>query len=387
MSSNPARQMRRKEAEDLVRRHGSPLMVIHQEVIERNFQALRGLLPRVQMFYAVKANPDRRILKTVLDLGGGLDVASAGELDLARELVSDPSRILYTQPIKSEAQIAHARQRDVRLLVCDNEEEVRKVAAHHPDCRLMLRIRVTNPYCVVNLGEKFGCEVGDVPHLARTASALGLAVEGLCFHVGSQSISQSPHVETLKILRGLANELVLAGVDLRAVDIGGGFPLSYLDPIISIDGFCEPINNTIEHLFGGQEIWAEPGRFIVGDACTLITTVLGKAYRNDMPWYYIDDGLYGSLSGKVFDHADYPIRTFRDGRLTRCVVAGPTCDSFDIPFRDRSLPHLDVGDILCVDCIGAYSVTHSTTFNGLPGARRLFVTKEGRHELLEPDAR
>jgi ornithine decarboxylase len=374
-------------ARDLVDRWGTPLMVTSESVIERNYQALHSLLPGVSLFYAVKANPDQRILATLAGLGAGLDVASPAELALTRQLSMPASRVLYTQPIKKLEEIASIRKLGIDLLICDNECEMRKIASVHPGCRVMIRIRVTNPYCVVNLSEKFGCEVEQVESLARLAGLLGLKLAGICFHVGSQTISHSPHVETLKIVKGIANDLALAGNDLQIVDIGGGFPLSYINPIISIDSFCGPIANTIGHLFGAQEIWAEPGRFIVGDAATLLVRIVGTAHRDGMPWYYIDDGLYGSLSGKVFDHADYPIRTFRDGDPGRCVIAGPTCDSFDIPFRDRSLSALEVGDIICVDCIGAYSVAHATRFNGIPPARRVFVTKEGEYELFEPDAR
>ncbi len=367
---------------ELVERYGTPLMVIFEEVIAHNFKALSELMPRTRIFYAVKANPDARVLRTVTGLGGGLDVASPSELDACRQLEIEPSRILYTQPIKRPGEIEYARKNGVNVLVCDNEQEIRKVAAIFPGCRLLLRIKVTNPYCVVNLSEKFGCEVDDILPLVALARELGLVLGGVCFHVGSQTISPTPHVETLKIVKGIANDLALRDVDLDIVDIGGGFPLSYLDPIISIDSYCAPIANTLDHLFWAQDIWAEPGRFIVGDACVLITRVVGKAKRDGMPWYYIDDGLYGSLSGKVFDHADYPIRSFKEGSPSRCVIAGPTCDSFDVPFKDRNLPPMEVGDPLCIECIGAYSVAHATRFNGLPGARRLFVTKEGRHELL-----
>lgn len=373
-------------ARALADEHGTPLLVVFEEAIERSFRVLEELLPGVTLFYAVKANPDPRILATVARLGGGLDVASPAELAMCEEVGVDARRVLYTQPIKSPGEIALLRERRVEPLVCDNAEEIRKVARHHPGCGVLVRIRVANPFCVVDLGEKFGCEVAQVVPLVELALSSGLRFHGVCFHVGSQSISQSAHVETLKIVKGIADDLALRGVDLEVVDIGGGFPLSYLNPIISIDSFCSPIANTLAHLFGGQTVWAEPGRFIVGDACVLITRVVGKAERDAVTWYYIDDGLYGSLSGKVYDHADYPLRTFREGVPGRCVVAGPTCDSFDIPFRDRSLPELEVGDLVCVESIGAYSVAHATRFNGRPGAARLFITKEGRHELLEPHA-
>jgi ornithine decarboxylase len=356
--------------------HGTPLLITFEEVIERNYRALASLMPRVRIFYAMKANPDVDVVSAVLRLGGGLDVASMGELGICRDLSVDPSKILYTQPIKKEEEIEALRERSIDLVVCDNAEEIRKVARVFPACRVLLRIRVTNPYCVVDLSEKFGCESTELPVLADLVASSGLSLAGICFHVGSQTISSSPYVETLKIVRSLVNDLALRGRDLDIIDIGGGFPLSYLDPIISIDSFCAPIINMIDHLFGGHQIYCEPGRFIVGNACVLLARIIGKSVRDGLVWYYIDDGLYGTLSGKVYDKADYPIRTFKDGPASRCVIAGPTCDSYDIAFKDRVLPDLEIGEIICIESVGAYTTASATAFNGMPGAKRIFISKE-----------
>ena len=187
----------------LVEEHGTPLLVTFGEVIERNYRALASLMPRVRIFYAVKANPDRPVLETLVRLGSGLDVASPGGLELARSLAVPASRLLYTQPIKKEEEIALARECGIDLLVCDNAEEVRKIARIHEGCGILLRIRVTNPYCVVDLSQKFGCDPEDVPVLVDLAVSSGLVPRGLCFHVGSQTISPLPYVETLKLVRSL----------------------------------------------------------------------------------------------------------------------------------------------------------------------------------------
>jgi ornithine decarboxylase len=278
-------QVTKAFAARLVKEHGTPVLVTFEQVIERNYLALERLMPRVKIFYAVKANPDVRVVQTVLGLGGNLDLASLGELEIARSLSVEPSRILYTQPIKKEEELLALRDYGVDLVVCDNAEEVKKVSRTYPGCGVLLRIRVTNPYCVVDLSQKFGCEPSEFPVLADQVLSGGLRLMGLCFHVGSQTISSSPYVETLKMVRSLVNDLALRGVDIEVLDIGGGFPLSYLDPIISIDSFCKPVVNTLDHLFGGQRIISEPGRFIVGNAAILLTRVVGKSIRDGIIWY------------------------------------------------------------------------------------------------------
>jgi ornithine decarboxylase len=136
-----------------------------------------------------------------------------------------------------------------------------------------------------------------------------------------------------------------------------------------IERFCEPIAEGIEKYFDQTRVIAEPGRFLVANAVWLITQVIGRAKRGGVPWYYIDDGLYGSFSGKLFDHCEYVIQSERDGERELCVIAGPTCDSFDVLYTDRALPPAEIGDLLIVPGMGAYTNASASTFNGFPLAR------------------
>jgi ornithine decarboxylase len=361
--------------------HGTPLLVVRGRQIERNHQILRRLLPDVAIFYAMKANPHPRIVETITGAGGGVEVCSTEEIELCGRLGVEPRRVLYTHPIKTPAQIRKARAYGLDLLVCDNPVELEKVAAHAPGCGILFRVKVTNPFCLINLSEKFGCPVEDLESLVATAQRLGLVPRGICFHVGSQTTSPIPYVETLKMLKDICNRLLVGGVRLDIMDIGGGFPLSH-DPLsISMDEFCLPIANTLEHLFGSFNLCCEPGRFLVGNSAVLVSSVVGKAVRDHVNWYYIDDGLYASFSGKVFDKADYPLFAERGGPEHGCVVAGPTCDSFDIVSSDRSLPELEVGDLIWATNIGAYSVASASRFNGFGPGKVLFIDKENDDDL------
>ena len=166
------------------------------------------------------------------------------------------------------------------------------------------------------------------------------------------------------------------GVDFRdekiildTLDIGGGFPVSYVETVMPIDRFCEPIAEALEKYFDQCRVIAEPGRFLVASAVWLITQVVGKSRRGGIPWYYIDDGLYGSFSGRLFDKCDYTIQSERDGDRELCVIAGPTCDSFDVLYTDRALAPVEIGDLLIVPGMGAYTNASASTFNGFPVAR------------------
>ncbi len=342
----------------------TPVLVCSKEKIAEKYRLLTSALPGVQHFYAAKANFHPKIIKTVVSLGMGLDVSSPGELNLARENSLPGEKVIYTQPIKKEEEIALARDYEVKALIFDNPEEARKISRVWPGAPVLLRIKVENPFCVVNLSEKFGAEPAAAKDLFLLARDLGLRVRGIAFHVGSQTINPTPYFETLKIVRRLFNVAAGEGLYFDLLDIGGGFPIAYRQPIMAAESFFQPIRSTLENYFPSTEIISEPGRFVVGDACYLVARVVGKAVRKGMRWYYIDDGLYGSFSGKVYDHADYPIHPLKEGEGKPSVIAGPTCDSFDVVYREVILPEMEVGDYMVFKSMGAYTLASASNFNG-----------------------
>ncbi len=352
-------------AREILRSHPTPLLVCSRQIIGRKFELLKRLFPEVSHFYAMKANSHPKVVEQVVNMGMGLDVSSPGELSLAKKYSVPGEKIIYTQPIKKEEEIEIARDYGVKALIFDNPEEAKKIARIWKEAPVLLRIKVENPFCVVNLSEKFGAEPGDAKELIKFAREKGLNPRGIAFHVGSQTVNPVPYIETLKIVKRQFDILASEKIFMDLLDIGGGFPVTYRQPLMAIEQFIEPINHVLENYFPSTEIISEPGRFIIGDACYLIARVVGKAIRKGMNWYYIDDGLYGSFSGKVYDHADYPVLTEREGQGKPSVIAGPTCDSFDVVYREILLPELEIGDILIFTSMGAYTYSSASNFNGL----------------------
>jgi len=214
--------------------------------------------------------------------------------------------------------------------------------------------------------------------LIDLARSLGLRVAGLSFHVGSQSRRPDTKLRAIEACAALLEERLGLGLEAPAMlDIGGGFPIDYLEPAQPIDEFCAPIRRALAGLPEGTRVIAEPGRFIVGPAGTLLTSVMGRAQRDGRWWYYLDDGLYGSFSGQLFDHARYPIEPLRAGSGERehAVLAGPTCDSIDVIAEDIELPLLQAGDILVGRQMGAYTTASATDFNFFPRARTVVVNR------------
>ena len=153
---------------------------------------------------------------------------------------------------------------------------------------------------------------------------------------------------------------------MSVLDIGGGFPINYDGIGIDIEEFCEPINTVINDRPKNIRVIAEPGRYIVAPAMTCLTSVIGKAIRDGIPWYYLDDGVYNSFSGQIFDHAIYPKISARKGDTRPSVLAGPTCDSIDVISENIELPELDIGDLIIAPMMGAYTSATATEFNSLP---------------------
>nr|VFK15443.1 MAG: ornithine decarboxylase [Candidatus Kentron sp. LFY] len=358
---------------ELVAEYGSPLVVVSERKLAENLQGLQAALPRVRLYYAVKANPTSGLLRALARIGSGFDIASLGELDRVSDLGVPARDIIYTNPIKRPNEIESAYQAGVDTFFYDNPSELDKIARAAPGVGVMLRLSVNNPDCVVDLGAKFGCAHDEAEPLLMAALERGLTPRGLCFHVGSQTSIPIPYLEMAVVCRDLFNKMALAGHPMSTLDIGGGFPVSYKRPMMEPSSFCKPIREAISGYFPDTEIIAEPGRAICATAALLVMRVIGKSRRQGMTWYYLDDGLYGTLSGMVFDKTNYGFQCMETKNPEPCVLAGPTCDSFDIIAKNEFMPVLEIGDIVVVHNVGAYSTAHTTRFNSTPAARILMI--------------
>ena len=358
------------EIRRLVKEFGSPLLILDCERVRVQYRKLRKALPGVDLHYALKPMPHPSVVNTIVAEGGYLDLATTGEVHLVERLSVAPDRCIHTHPIKREQDIVNAIKFGVRTFVADNPDEVQKFARHTADAELLLRVSFRSPGAVCDLSRKFGCDPEDLLALARLAADLGVSVRGLSFHVGSQAMDSAKHVEALEActkLMAAARREKLGTFD--TLDIGGGFPIDYAQPVQDISRFCAPLRSALAKLPKRVRVIAEPGRFIVGPAALGVASVMGRARREGHWWYYLDDGLYGSYSGQLFDHARYPVETMRDSdeRLPS-VLAGPTCDSIDVIAENLMLPELKAGDLIMGRAMGAYTWASASEFNFFPKA-------------------
>ncbi|RKX27395.1 MAG: type III PLP-dependent enzyme [Candidatus Zixiibacteriota bacterium] len=346
----------------------TPLMLLSRSEIRRNYQALQAALPRTSVYYAVKSNNHQVMLDEVHSMGGNFDVCSASEIESAIRTGVRPSTLVHTHPIKQIREFDQAVASGVEIFVVDNPAEVVKFTRYsEKKLKVLIRYRInTNTKAVVNLQYKFGCTPDEVLPLARMVEKSGHEFHGLCFHIGSQCVYSENYVKAIKTARELIETLAGEGLQTRMLDIGGGFPVQYVQPVPSIDDLCAPINRALdEKIDPNIKVICEPGRFISATPVTLVCSVVGKALRDGKIWYYLDDGLYSTFSGMLYDQCQYPIVTDQPGDGQLSVIAGPTCDSFDVMYDGLMIPDHAVGDTMVFPLTGAYCAVSASDFNSL----------------------
>ena len=376
-------QLNQTAVEALAEKYGTPLLVLSLEQIEKNYNLLRTHMPRVKVFYAIKANPHRRILELMRDLGSNFDVASDGEIMELASLGVDGSRMIYANPMKTVNGLRACRNAGVGKMTFDSAGEIDKMARECPGATALLRIRIDNSSAHVDLNKKFGAGREQALELLQRAKAAGLDAAGIAFHVGSQTTSADPYLNALDIAREIFEEAAANGMQLRIMDIGGGFPIPEPKVRFNLAEMLKQINARLDEDFPGVEIWCEPGRFICGTAVNLITSVIGVTERGGQPWYFLDDGLYGTFSGVLFDQWDFKLISFKEGEQVAATFAGPSCDSLDIMFRGKMTVRQEEGDLILVPICGAYTSASATTFNGFSKAN-FVVWEDVKGEV--PDA-
>ena len=372
----------RSRLEELAREHGTPIYVTSREQIVANYRRLDACLPAVTLFYAVKANPHAGILEALVASGAGFDVASRGEIEAALAAGADPREdLIFADTVKDPRHIAHATAVGLDDFTFDNAAEITQIARHAPGANVHVRIRVSNEGSVARLSEKFGCEPAAAVPLLRAAREQGLRPRGVSFHVGSQCLEVGRYLEALDLVRAVFDGAAREGMTLEMVDIGGGFPVRYLDEEIDITAMGRTISSYYDALFGDAvQLVAEPGRAVVGDAVCLVTRVISESVRDGRRWLYFDDGTYGSFLEVLLYRMRYPLRALSDGPPTPYVLAGPTCDCIDVFSRDQrgeigtvDLPEMHLDDLLVAGSMGAYTFSESTRFNGFAPPEFVYV--------------
>lgn len=351
--------------ESSVEQFGAPLLMLDCDIIRQQYRALSAALPNVTLHFALKPLPHPVVVRTLLQEGASFDLATTGEVELVAQEGVLAERTIHTHPIKRDADIRDALAYGCNVFVVDNLNELAKFKAYRDDVELLVRLSFRNSEAFADLSKKFGCSAEQALTIIEMAKEWNIRIKGLSFHVGSQTTNPQKYVEAIHTCKEVMEQVVERGLPaLSTLDIGGGFPVNYTKQVMPIDQFCVPINEALAELPETVQVIAEPGRFIVAQSMMSVASVMGQAERDGQTWYYLDDGVYGSFSGLIFDDAQYPLVTLKqEGEYAPSVLAGPTCDSIDVIAENILLPKLDNGDLIIGRMMGAYTSATATDFN------------------------
>lgn len=364
---------------ELIEEHQTPTLFLSKQAIKEAYSSLKNALPNyVGLYYALKANSHPVLVETLAELGANFDVCSKAEINLVNRVKKDSTKWIHTHPIKTPSTIHHAYENGLRTFVVDSYFELKKLFDHRDDIRLLIRVAIEESSAKIDFSNKFGVlGIDEALILITDAHELGFTNIGISFHCGSQAMKPKAFDQALSLSKGLILILKESGIQLSTVDIGGGFPNHPSLHDFDIAEYCKHFNEQLDDIHNeGIEIIAEPGRFIAADAMLLASKIIGKSRRKGKMWYYIDESIYNSFSGQVYDHISYPMTTLEDAdniNLVPSVLAGQTCDSLDILQNNIDLPDLPIGTVLIFKNMGAYTSASASNFNGFPKTKIVTV--------------
>ncbi|MBR6079160.1 MAG: type III PLP-dependent enzyme [Treponema sp.] len=363
----------------------TPNIVVSLKTIKKNFIKLRSSFPYAKIFYAIKANPGEPVLQMLAENGANFDIASRYELDLIKKFVDDPNRFSYGNTIKKASDIKYFYESGVRLFATDSKDDLKNIAENAPGSRVYVRILVEGSDSADwPLSKKFGCHPDMAYDLLVLARELGLNPWGISFHVGSQQRDIGSWNDAIAKAKYLFSSLEEEeGIRLQMIDMGGGFPASYIDPVNPLDVYAKEITRFLTEDFGDDlpEIILEPGRSLVGDSGILTSEVILCSRKNNTAltrWIYLDAGKFNGLIETLDECIKYPLITTKDGdKEGDVIIAGPTCDSMDVMYENARyrLPiTLKQGDRIYWLSTGAYTSTYaSVAFNGFPPIKTYYM--------------
>jgi diaminopimelate decarboxylase len=385
---------------DLAASVGTPFYCYSTATIERHYQVFAHAFADVNALvcYAMKANSNQAVIKTLARLGAGADVVSEGELKRARAAGIPPHKIMFSGVGKTAHELALAVEEGILCVNVESEPELELLSsiAQQKGRIAHVSLRV-NPdidartHAKIATGKaenKFGIPISHAREVyARAAKLPGLQATGVDMHIGSQITDLAPFDDAFALLSEFVRTLRGDGHAISHVDLGGGLGIPYREdnePPPHPDAYAAMVKRATRDL--GCTLIFEPGRLLVGNAGILVTRVL-YLKRGESKSFVIVDAAMNDLIRPTLYEAYHDIRPVREADpLARRIVAdvvGPVCESGDFLALDRDLAEPQPGDLLAVMSAGAYGAVQAGTYNTRPLVPEVLV-REGEWALVRP---
>lgn len=352
----------------------TPFFLFSKNKILHNYQEFKKLFPDPLVHYAMKANSEPEVLKTLSEAGSGFEVASKFELDMLKPLKVLPEKIIYGTSVKPASHIKEFAKYGVDRFAFDSFPEIDKIAAIAPGSRVYVRTIANDSGSVFKFSEKFGTDTASIIPLLTHAKDVGLHPYGISFHVGSQASDPDAWANVLLSLRSIIQDLKENGITLDVLNLGGGYPCKYVssENIPTLNEIAKRTLKEYKKLPYKIKLMLEPGRGIIADTAVLVVSVIARVERMGSTWLFLDAGVYNGLFETMAYQGStrYPVESMRpvgNSGESLFELAGPTGDSPDVITREALLSKdIEVGDKLIFRNVGAYSLTVISRFNGFP---------------------
>ncbi len=350
-----------------------PYLLMDTAKVKQKVRSIGRKIGNSKVFYAVKANPDSEVLRLIHNLGLGFEIASEGELAILESIGVPKEHIITSNPMKSFRFLRAATEYGVDYFAFDSKDEVLKLRDYAPGCRVYVRLSVPNEGSEWPLSKKFGVELDEAEELLIYAKKKGLKPVGLTFHVGSQCTNPYNWNSALDKAKMLWDRARKAGIRLSILNIGGGYPINYTKNVVDIATIENNVNSLIYKKFPDNiQVYLEPGRAVVGDAGIFVSRVIGRAWRGDAHWLYIDVGVFNGLMESV-GGIKYSYIVEGSKETKEWTLAGPSCDSFDVIDKRIELPEPEIGSRVLILSGGAYTISYASEFNGFSIPRTILI--------------
>lgn len=360
---------------DIMKNEETPILIVDKKIIKRKYQEFHKEFctefSNAKIFFAVKCNPHPGVIGLLQEIGCDFEISSQRELDLLLRLKVPAERIILGNPVKEPAFIKASYDNNIDVYAFDSYTEIDKIARLAPGRKVCVRLSVVSEGSEWPLSKKFGVDIEQAVKLLVKAKEKGLNPYGITFHVGSQTTSINSWSKALERSKTIWDQVATKGIELKMLNIGGGFPIEYMKPVPSVADIAPGIRaSLIKNFPRDVELILAPGRSLVGDSGVLITSVIGKADRGTEKWVYADIGVYNGLMETV-GGIKYPMLTTRKTAVSKWVLSGPSCDSFDVVSNEVELPELEVGDRIYIMSAGGYTTAYASEFDGfhIPNTR------------------
>jgi len=379
---------------DIAARVGTPFYVYSHATLTRHFKAFDEAFAGVPhtICYSVKANSTQSVLRTFINLGGGVDIVSGGELYRSVKAGVNPQKVVYSGVGKKDDEIEYALNTGILMFNVESEQELTRISeiASRMGKRAGIAIRVnpdvdpgTHPYITTGLkNAKFGITIERaLAEYARATTLPGIDVIGIDMHIGSQLTTVTPFVDAIEKLKVMIAKLRSQGIDLTYFDCGGGLGIQYNaeEPPLPADYGREIVAATQEL---GMHLVFEPGRNLVGNAGILVSKTLYTKSRDDKHFIMIDAGMNDLARPALYDsfHGVQAVNKDQDGMIVADIV-GPICESGDFLVKGREVPMFKQGDLVAFMSAGAYGFAMSSSYNSRPRVAEVMV-KGDKFEII-----